>query len=240
MLAPLVKTSILGVDVTNASKQEVLEYVGRAVKDRSQKLSIVTPNPEMVMFARSHPEFRKVLNNADIALCDGIGLYIAGHILGMQVKEHITGIDMMDSLCHMSSEQALSIGLLGARHGVADRAAKCLREKYPKLKILFIASDWDAKVFPRGGVDILFVAYGVPKQEEWIAKHLPTLPIRVAMAVGGSFDYLSGEVVRAPFIIRMIGFEWLYRLIRQPWRFRRQLALITFVRLVIAKRFNIG
>jgi len=85
----------------------------------------------------------------------------------------------------------------------------------------------------KAGVDILFVAYGFPKQEEWIAKNLPKLPVKAAMGVGGAFDYISGNVSRAPFFVRAIGLEWLFRLIRQPWRIKRQLRLATFILLVI-------
>lgn len=248
MNTQLVKTSVLGVGITNATKEEVLEYIGEILRNKTKKLFVTTPNPEIVVFAHNHPEFRKILNDADLALCDGIGLLLASRIMAKPLKERITGIDMMDLLCQMSVDWGLNIGLLGARPGVAERAAKCLREKYPSLKIIYTASEWEdrdsslplsaKRKAGNRGIDILFVAYGFPKQEEWIAKHLPELPIRLAMGVGGSFDMLSGEVRRAPFIVRMIGFEWLYRLIRQPWRWRRQLALLTFLRLVFRERFN--
>ena len=232
MTHQLVKKNILGVDITYATKEEVLEYIGLVLENKSQKLSIVTPNPEMVILASKSKEFREILNNADLALCDGVGLLIASQIMAKPLKERISGIDMMDSLCEMACDKALSIGLLGAGPGVADKAAKCLREKYKELKINFIASEWNPNIFPRQGLDILFIAYGFPKQEQWIAKHLSILPIRVAMGVGGSFDILSGNIRRAPFIVRMMGFEWLYRLIRQPWRWRRQRALLSFIKLV--------
>ncbi len=87
-------------------------------------------------------------------------------------------------------------------------------------------------------IDILFVAFGFPKQEEWIAKNLASLPVIAAMGVGGAFDYLSGEVVRAPRFIRRIGFEWLFRLVKQPWRLKRQKALLVFIWLVVRQRLS--
>lgn len=233
------KTSILGVGITNATKSEVLEYIGDILRLKNKKLFVSTPNPEMVVAAQGNPELMRLLNNADLALCDGVGLLLAGYILGKELKERITGIDMMESLCQMGVDQAMNIGLLGARLGVAERAAKCLREKYPALKITYTASEWDSKTFPKEGLDILFVAYGFPKQEQWIKQYLPKLSVRLAMGVGGSFDMISGEVRRAPFIVRMIGFEWLYRLIRQPWRWRRQLALLSFIKLVFMAKLSL-
>jgi len=238
MIKAPVKRQILGIGITNASKEEVLEYIGEILKKKTKKLFVSTPNPEMVVAAQGHPELIRLLNNADVALCDGVGLLLAGYFLGKGLKERITGIDMMDLLCQLSVDQALSIGLLGARPGVAERAAECLCEKYPSLKIMYTASEWDSKTFPNDGLDILFVAYGFPKQELWIEQYLPKLPVRLAMGVGGSFDMISGEVRRAPFILRMIGFEWLYRLIRQPWRWRRQLALLSFIKLVFMAKLN--
>lgn len=270
MSTQLVKTSVLGVDITNATKSEVLEYIGEILRKKTKKLFVTTPNPEIVVFAHNHPEFRKVLNDADLALCDGIGLLLASRIMAKPIKERITGIDMMDLLCQMGVDQALNIGLLGARPGVAERAAKCLIRKYPRLNIVFVAPEWSedgfavaqrlrrttqnptrknaeenvsavSRIVPQGSapvIDVLFVAYGFPKQEQWITKHLPELPVRLAIGVGGSFDMISGEVRRAPFILRMIGFEWLYRLIRQPWRWRRQLSLLSFIKLVFMAKLS--
>ncbi|HVZ58896.1 MAG TPA: WecB/TagA/CpsF family glycosyltransferase [Patescibacteria group bacterium] len=232
------KTDILGIKVTNASASDVLEFVADSVKSKKPKLTIVTPNPEMVMYARSHPQFQKIINEADISLCDGIGLFIAGRILRRPVQERISGVDFMLGLCRDASEKAMTVGFLGGRPGIAERTAECLRENLPRLEVAFTGAEFEANQFPTTGLDILFVAYGVPKQEEWIQTNLPTLPIRIAMGVGGAFDYISGDVSRAPFVIRLLGFEWLYRLIRQPWRWRRQVALIEFVLLVCKEKLR--
>ncbi len=228
----LVKKSILGVGVTNASSEEILEYVAQQVKENKEKFFIVTPNPEMVVYANDHHVYREVINQAQIALCDGVGLFIASSFLGKRVKERISGVGFMISLCEKAAKNGLSIGLLGGRGGVAERTAKCLQRENPDLKISYVAEEFDQKDLSSRGVDILFVAYGVPKQEEWIMTHLAKLPVKVAMGVGGAFDYLSGDIMRAPFFIRSIGLEWLFRLIRQPWRIKRQLALLVFIKLV--------
>lgn len=252
-----VKNNILGVDVTSASSGSVLEYLVGIAEKGKEKCFVVTPNPEIVMHARNHPHYKKILNEADLALCDGIGLYIAGQILNKPFEERITGVDMMEMLCKRSVKKPVSIGLLGARPGVAEKAAKCLREKYPGINIIFTASEpeellernkssdnkksrsqqkYDYSLFPP--VDILFIAFGFPKQEEWIATHLAHLPVHVAMGVGGAFDYISGEVRRAPFFLRAVGLEWLYRLVRQPKRLKRQLVLPLFFFSVLRKALS--
>ena len=233
------KKNILGVGVTDAKSEDILEYVLDEVKKPSKKLSIVTPNPEIVVYATKHPTFKKLINEADLALCDGVGLLLAGMVLGKPLPERITGVDLMKSLCEKSVKKAYTIGFLGGRAGVAERTAECLKGLYPGLRVDFTESDFDVKHFPKKGVDILFVAFGFPKQEEWIAKNLPLLPVKVAMGVGGAFDYLSGNVTRAPFIVRAVGLEWLFRLIRQPWRWRRQLSLLLFAKLVIQARLRL-
>ncbi len=127
------------------------------------------------------------------------------------------------------SGKALVHGVFGWRSGVAERTVERLKKRYPWINVAFAGSEWSEKGFVNKRervIDILFVAYGIPKQEEWIYENLSKLPVKAAMGVGGAFDFLSGAVPRAPFLVRFLGFEWLFRLIVQPWRFRRQLALM--------------
>lgn len=161
-----------------------------------------------------------------------------------------TGVDLMDRLCLEGSKKGFTVGLLGGKNGVAKKAAECLQKKYPKLKILIAEDGPDINQkgeviqdlrfknreqqllnFPK--VDILFVAFGQIKQEKWIAHNLAKLPVKVMMGVGGAFDYLSGQVPRAPTFIRNLGLEWLFRLLIQPWRTKRQLQLFKFIYLII-------
>jgi N-acetylglucosaminyldiphosphoundecaprenol N-acetyl-beta-D-mannosaminyltransferase len=177
--------------------------------------------------------FKSILNSADIALPDGIGVLWAGQRLARQFKERITGTDLMLELCKRSVEQHVSIGLLGGGKGVAEKAADCLRAKYPGINITFATSEFNNY---KGYIDILFVAFGHPKQEQWIHSQLDKLPVTAAMGVGGAFDYISGNIARAPKFIRSLGLEWLYRLVRQPWRWKRQLALWEFIWLVLKEK----
>jgi N-acetylglucosaminyldiphosphoundecaprenol N-acetyl-beta-D-mannosaminyltransferase len=258
---------VLGVSLTNESTDDILEYVFHHLKTAKNKLFIVTPNPEILVYAHNHSKYKRLLNQANLALPDGVGVFLASGLLGSPLKERIPGVDFMEELCKMSRGKVVSIGLLGGKKGVAKRTAECLKEKYPWIRVAFTSSEWPEELFdlpftslPKHeskaaevfeemfniptkdkqapAIDILFVAFGFPKQEQWIYDHLDQLPVKVAMGVGGAFDYLSGNIPRAPYLIRAMGFEWLYRLIRQPWRIKRQLALVEFVSLVIKERFK--
>lgn len=254
---------LLGVTITSAAEKKILEYVVSALSHPSQKVFITTPNPEILVYAQSHPDYKDKLNSSQIALADGVGLVLGAWMMGKPIRERITGVDFMEKLCSEAQEKPMSMGFLGGRGGVAERAVERLVRKYPWLNVVFIGEEWDKAGFDNGKVfsmkylvssknekipntryqipdtiDILFVAYGFPKQEEWIYEHLPKLPVKVAMGVGGAFDYLSGDVLRAPKLVRSLGLEWLFRLILQPWRWKRQLSLITFLFLILKERFT--
>jgi N-acetylglucosaminyldiphosphoundecaprenol N-acetyl-beta-D-mannosaminyltransferase len=225
--------SILGVTLTNTTESEILEYVFETLIQPRRKAYIVTPNPEMVTYAATHPDFKTILNKAEIALPDGVGLLIAGQLLGKPLQQRITGVDCMQNLCKESVRKTVRIGLLGGKSGVAEKAADRLRKMYPGITIVFAAAEWEDNV---PTIDLLFVALGHPKQEQWMSENLAHIPVTVAMGVGGAFDYLSGDVIRAPQFVRMVGLEWLFRLIRQPWRLKRQVALLKFGLLVMKER----
>ena len=241
----LEKKIILGVGITDAAKQEILEYIIRGLEKDSKKYFIVTPNPEILTLANNDSSYKNILNKAKIALADGVGVIMAGKILGRSFKERTTGVDLLESLCKQVAEKPITVGFLGGKGGVAEKTAECLQKKYPGLKVTFIGREWSDKLLKLPKllrlpikVDILFVAFGAPKQERWIYENLEKLPVRVAIGVGGAFDYISGNIPRAPVFIRKIGFEWLFRLIAQPWRIKRQLALLKFAFLVLKEKFG--
>ncbi|OGH56868.1 MAG: hypothetical protein A2186_00590 [Candidatus Levybacteria bacterium RIFOXYA1_FULL_41_10] len=235
------KKYILGVGITDVSFNTILEYLVEKLKKEGKKLYLVTPNPELLMIARRDEGYKKVLNNAEIALPDGIGVVIAGKILGRPLKARATGVDFVYNLCNTIAKQPITVGFLGGSPNVAEKASECLTKKYPGLKVAFAVSEWpsESEVSSQKSVvscDMLFVAFGSPKQEKWIAENLDRLPVKAAMGVGGAFDFISGKVHRAPKFVRGLGLEWLFRLIRQPWRLKRQTALIRFIFLVLKER----
>lgn len=227
------KNSFLGVDITNETADKILEYLLERLKSE-EKFYIVTPNPEILVYARSHKNFKNILNHAEISLPDGTGLFLASIFMGKPFNQRIPGVDFIDFICKNTVRNPISMGFLGGRGKVAEKTAECLRKKYPYLDIRFVGEEWDYN--SKEKIDLLFVAFGHPKQEEWIFTNLDKIPVKAAMGVGGAFDYISGHVTRAPYLIRAIGFEWLYRLVKEPWRWKRQLALITFVKLIFKER----
>ncbi|MDO8620873.1 MAG: WecB/TagA/CpsF family glycosyltransferase [Candidatus Levybacteria bacterium] len=264
----LSKKNILNVGITDASKEEILEYIIKGLAQNGKKYFVVTPNPEILVMADKNIDYQKVLNKAEIALADGIGVIIVGQVLGKPLKERVTGVDLLESLCLLVAEKPITVGFLGGKPGVAEKTAECLLSRYPNLKIGFVGQEWDNagfvladerrkarnntqkgaernnsalfSVFDQRGsamIDILFVAFGAPKQELWMNENLAKIPVKVAVGVGGSFDYISGEVPRPPKWISKIGLEWFFRLITQPWRWKRQLTLLEFIYLVLKERF---
>ncbi len=231
------KIFLLGVGLNNLTITQTLEYIEKGLLRTGKKYYIVTPNPEILTIADKNKEYKKVLNNAELALNDGVGNILASKFLGRPLKEVIHGVDLTENLCRDVSKQPITVGFLGAGSGVAEKTAECLREKYPNLKINFTEEEWDFnKKYPL--TDILFVAFGSPKQEFWIAENLKKLPVRIAIGVGGSFDFISGKVKRAPLFIRSLGLEWLFRLITQPWRIKRQTRLLKFVYLILREKIT--
>ncbi len=235
------------------------KYLARNEKNDVKPLVIFTPNPEIVVYARKDEKFKSLVNTAQINLCDGFGLVWASQVLGKPRLRRITGADFAEKLVKLAADLGVGIGLIGGRPGVAVRALECLKKKYPGLKgwgeerISFCHSrgaagqpreDW---IPDQVGDDILkriqetkpglvLVGLGAPKQEYFINLlttnyHLQTTPI-VFMAVGGAFDFWAGRVRRAPKFLQNLGLEWAWRLILQPWRLKRQLSLLKFIRLV--------
>ncbi|HET9946771.1 MAG TPA: WecB/TagA/CpsF family glycosyltransferase [Patescibacteria group bacterium] len=233
----LMKISLLGIQVTNASSEDVLEFVVDSLEKETKPYYIVTPNPEIVMFARRHKDFQQVINNAKIALVDGVGLSLSGMILGKHIKERFTGVDFVEKICEKIADRPITAGFLGGRGKIAEMASECLKQKFPELKIVYVSDEWENKK-QSTHIDILFVAFGFPKQELWMAEHSGKVDVSVMIGVGGSLDYISGQVKRAPAFLRAIGLEWLFRLIRQPWRFKRQLALLSFIWTVLKEKFS--
>ena len=230
---------ILGVKISKVTYESAIKMVEGFLVD-GKKHYIVTPNPEFINLAQTDQEFCQILNQADLAIPDGVGLCVG---------TRVTGTDLMIKLCELAAEKGYSVFLLGGRNGVAKEAAKRLKERFANLNIVgTYEGDPEEVLAPRPNVpladpsvaiDFLFVAYGAPKQEKWIAKNLPKIPVRVAMGVGGAFDFIAGKKRRAPLALRRLGLEWLWRLIQEPRRLPRILkATIRFPLLVFLHKLK--
>lgn len=233
------KKDVLGIKIDDISNYQAVEKVKEWLS-KNGKHYITTPNPEIVMMAQKDQDLKKIINHADLSVPDGIGLKLICDIV-----YNTPGVDLMEELIKTSADYGFTIGLLGGGKGVSEKADECLRKKYPGVRIVYADSggiidssgEWiegnRKALIP---MDLLFVGFGPPKQEKWIYKNLEKIPVKVAIGVGGSLDYISGTVPRAPKWVRSLGFEWLFRLITQPWRIRRQLALANFLwKTILAK-----
>lgn len=341
---------ILGIRVNLINLKNALDLVEKWVKSNKQH-QITTPNPEQIVLAQSDYRFKKVINQSDLAIPDGIGLIWAARCLkkleskkaksqkssitsqqspiitdhlasqsaaekkwwgikktisnlaekniknqsgyclsstnlmsklsklvvgltkcykledanrfdsgksiksnGQSIKKQtnyrLSGTDLMLELCKLAAKRKWSVFLLGGKNKVAEKAASNLAETCKLRTIGHFSGAQNIKKQTNEELkeaierinkfqpQLLFVAYGAPEQEKWIADNLYQLKVKVAMGVGGAFDYLAGKTKRAPMRIRKMGLEWLWRLLNQPWRFRRQLALLKFIYLVIRERLR--
>jgi N-acetylglucosaminyldiphosphoundecaprenol N-acetyl-beta-D-mannosaminyltransferase len=240
---------ILGVRVDRLSQQQALDMIERMIALRRASgnalacQQIITVNPEFVMAAQQHREFRKAINSAALVVADGIGVVWATHFVGSPAPERITGTDTLEALAKCCAEKSYRLYLLGAAPGVAEQAGVHLQALAPGLEIVGTYSgspapaEEDAIIehIRTANVDVLCVAYGAPAQELWIHRNLSRLPAAVAMGVGGAYDFLSGRQRRAPRAMQHMGLEWLYRLYREPWRWKRMLALPRFILQVLLK-----
>ncbi len=231
------RLTILGVPVDAITYKGWMSQIGVWITVGAGAQHVCTVNPEFIMIAQSDPIFFNILNRATICVPDGVGLLWASRYLGAPIRERVTGSDGVPMIAQYAAEAGWRIYFLGAAEGIAERAAEALREKHPRLIVAGVyggspAADEEDEIVAKvnaSGADILLVAYGAPKQDKWIARNLPRLEVAMAMGVGGSFDFIAGVVPRAPRWMRDRGLEWLYRLARQPWRFRRMLRLPRFV-----------
>lgn len=231
------RLKLLGVPVDAIGYSSWLQRIGAWIAAGDGARHVCTVNPEFIMIAQGDPIFFNILNRAAICVPDGVGLLWASKRSGVRLPERVTGSDGVPIIARQAAERGWKLFFLGAAEGIAERAATVLRQQYPKLVVSGVYSGSPAaaeedEIVDRinaSGADILLVAYGAPKQDLWIARNLPRLNVSMAMGIGGSLDFIAGVVPRAPRWMRARGLEWLYRLLRQPWRLRRMLRLPRFV-----------
>lgn len=238
-------TKILGVKIDGASIEETVSFIEKTVSAGAQA-QIATVNPEFLVEASRDLQFKKILNSCALNTCDGFGIQLLAKIFYGANLKRTTGVAVAEKL--LNSQYKLF--LLGGAGDVAEKVV----QKFPQAKIIKSegggemiaeADSWRLEnneaileKIKSSGAEILLAAFQYGRQEKWLAKNLPHLPnIKVAIGVGGTFDYLSGNVKRAPAWIRKIGLEWLFRLVSQPKRWRRILkATVIFPALVIKEK----
>lgn len=238
------RIGVHGLQISNATMGEALSAIGEMLKE-ARLHTVYTPNAEMVMQAVRDPALAILLNGADLLLADGAGVVLGSKILGNPLKEKVSGIDAARGLMRSAASSPLSFYLFGGKPGIAEKASGRLLAEYPGISIAGTrngyseAEDGEATVsdINRACPDVLFVCLGAPRQEKWIESHRDKLKCRVAMGLGGSLDVFAGTVKPAPDRMRRMGLEWLYRLMKEPYRWRRMLDLPRFMWLTVRVRF---
>ncbi len=237
------RVRILGLPVDAITYAEWLDLIDEWVSGGAGMRHVCTINPEFVMIAQRDPNFHNILQRAALCVPDGVGLLWAARRAGVRLPERVTGSDGVPIIAERAAARGWKLFFLGAAPGVADAAAEVLRARHPGLQVVGIyagspaPAEEDAIVtrINASGADILFVAYGAPVQDKWIARNSPRLQVGMAMGVGGAFDFIAGVIPRAPLWMRRAGLEWLFRLYLQPSRFGRMLRLPRFVVAVLLR-----
>ncbi|MFY0518388.1 WecB/TagA/CpsF family glycosyltransferase [Lysinibacillus sp. UGB7] len=235
------KETVLGINVNTEGYDELMDMAFERI-EKKQKALVVAINPEKIIKAKEDPALKKLLNEAEFQIPDGIGVILASKIQKGQIRERVTGVDMMMKLCEEAAKRGKPIFLYGGKPGVADAAKAKLESLFSSIKIVGIQDGYEKdkqKVIDRineAQPDLLFVAMGSPKQENWINANRDQLHPTIYQGVGGSFDVLAGTVKRAPEIFQKFGLEWFYRLLKEPKRIKRQVALPLFLLEVARKK----
>lgn len=220
--------SILNTKINPISMDEAVAWLDGQLTAKQQTL-VITANAEIIMMAQQDEKYHDLVNGAELVLPDGAGTVWAGRHLGNVVPERVAGYDLFHRLLALAAQKGQRVYFFGGKPEVAETAARKAQELYPGLQVAgchhgyFQEGDnpYIIDAINHSGAQILFAALGAPKQEYWLHQHRTQLQPTILMGIGGSFDVLSGNVKRAPVWMQKAGLEWFYRLIKEPFRFRR-------------------
>lgn len=237
---------ILGVAVDKVNMIEAVEKV-KLFLSEERVHTIYTPNAEIMYDAYQDSKLRDILQAADLLIADGAGVVLASRILGRNLPEKVSGIDLTINSFNLHQEKNTKYFLFGSKPGIAEIAMEKLLKIYPRIEIAgcrngYFTTEDDPAIIAQinsSNADILLVALGAPKQEKWIAQHKDALNVKICIGVGGSLDVFAGNVSLAPEFFRKNGLEWLYRLYKEPWRFKRMLKLPKFILLAITVKLKL-
>ncbi|MGJ7922722.1 WecB/TagA/CpsF family glycosyltransferase [Neobacillus sp. LXY-4] len=234
--------NILGIKITNTTLKAFTKKITEHIIE-SKKTFIVTANPEIVMRARKDTSYQSIINDADYVTADGIGIVKASAILKQPLPERVAGFDLLLELLKVANTKTLKVYLLGAKHEVLEKAVQHIQLNYPGVVMVGYHHgyfDWEDPSLKKSirelEPDLVFVGLGMPKQEKWISQNIGYFNMGIFIGVGGSLDVLAGNVKRAPSLWIKLNLEWLYRLLSQPSRWKRMLALPGFVVRVFYER----
>lgn len=237
------KLDVMGIQFDNVTMGEAIAKADVLLKEDRCHYCI-TPNAEIAYDAMHNPELLDIINHADLVLPDGAGVVLGAKILKTPLKGKVAGVDFADQLLHLLANEGKSVYLLGSKPGIAELARDKMLEKHPGLTVAGLADGYfqdEQEVINRINLchpDVLFVCLGAPKQEQFMARHQKELQVRLMIGLGGTLDSFAGTVKRAPKWMIKLQMEWLYRLIKEPRRFKRMLRLPKFVWATVKKRMK--
>ena len=232
------REKILNLDILNTDYDEFMKNIEEDIL-QDRKKTIVAINPEKIMKLKEDKNLNDFVKNAEYLIPDGVGILMASKKLGGSITKRITGVDTMDHICELAAKKGFRIFMLGGKEEVVQGAKNNLKKKYPDICIVGTRNGYDlnddetVKMINDSGAQILFIAMGSPKQENWIRDKRDRLNINIFQGVGGSFDVVGGYVKRAPKWMQNLGLEWLDRLLRNPSRIFRQVNLIRFYWMIL-------
>ncbi|OLN24131.1 glycosyltransferase [Domibacillus antri] len=236
------KEQYLGVSVSPLTYDQIIQDMKTRIQAGEQS-TVIAVNPEKVMTAQRDPLVKELINSSTYQIADGVGMIIASKLKKGELTERVTGVDMMGRILEMAAAENIGVFFYGAKEETVKKAKEKLEAAIPGLNVAGYENgyvkDQDALLdkIRQSGAKIVFAALGSPRQELWIRENMPKLPdVKVFQGVGGSFDVYSGNVQRAPEMYRKAGLEWLYRLMKEPKRIKRQMALPKFLIAILTSR----
>ena len=234
------RINIMGVDFDSLTLSEAVDLAQEMIAQR-RAAYVVTPNPEIVMTCWENPDAMEAVQNADLVLPDGVGVIYGAKILGTPLKGKLPGIDFAAELMRRLAKSGGRVYLLGAKPGIAEQAGERMKAQFPGLVICGTHDGYfksDEPIIEEINAlqpDLLLVCLGAPKQELWMNRNRPVLKVGLMAGLGGSLDVFAGTVKRAPVFFQKFGLEWFYRLVKEPWRFKRMMKLPKFLFACIGK-----
>lgn len=232
----------LGVHVSPLTYDQIIDQLQRRIENGEQS-TIIAVNPEKVMTAQQDAQVKRLINNSTYQIADGVGILLASKLKGGKIESRVTGVDMMSRLLEMAQQHNYPIYLYGAKEDVIQKAKTNIQSMYPSIQLAGLMNGYEQdeekilRSIEESKAKLLFVALGSPKQELFIERNLARLShVKVFQGVGGSIDVFSGTVKRAPERVQRLGLEWLYRLLHNPSRVKRQVKLPIFLWKVLTSK----
>jgi len=239
------KITILGVPIDSVTLAEAGERTKELIEESNKTCKMIfAPNTEFIIKANGDKEFFDILKQSDLSTPDSVGVELGAKLQGKAFKQRIPGQSYFREILRLGLKENWTFYLLGGEEAVIREARENIIKMYPSIKIVgthngFFNSEEEKKMIQEINElqpNVLFVALGAPRQEKWIYNHRHELKVDVAAGQGGTFDFEAGKLKRAPITIQKIGLEWLWRLIQEPWRIVRMMALPAFLfKIIISK-----